>query len=87
MKKISSLLMAVAAMFMVSCGGNAQKAAPAEAAAEKIDRQIGRYEEGRASGMWNVGVYLFGDKANVTNAAYQFKAVVSGKSTEVRFWQ
>lgn len=55
----------------------------AEAAAEKIDRQIGRYEEGRASGMWNVGVYLFGDKANVTNAAYQFKAVVSGKSTEL----
>ena len=36
MKKISSLLMAVAAMFMVSCGGNAQKAAPAEAAAEKL---------------------------------------------------
>ena len=28
--------MAVAAMFMVSCGGNAQKAAPAEAAAEKL---------------------------------------------------
>ena len=34
MKKISSLLMGVAAMFMVSCGGNAQK--PAEAAAEKL---------------------------------------------------
>ena len=36
MKKISSLLMAVAAMFMVSCGGNAQKAAPAEEAAAKL---------------------------------------------------
>ena len=34
MKKISSLLMAAAAMFMVSCGGNAQK--PAEAAGDKL---------------------------------------------------
>jgi hypothetical protein len=34
MKKISSLLMVVAASFMGSCGGNAQKAAPAEEAAK-----------------------------------------------------
>ena len=34
MKKISSLLMAVVALFAVSCGGNAQKAAPAEETAK-----------------------------------------------------
>lgn len=55
----------------------------AEAAAEKINRQIRRYEEGYASGMWNVGVYLFGSKEDVTNAAYQLKAVVTGKSSEL----
>ncbi len=41
MKKISSLLMAAAAMFMVSCGGNAQK--PAEAAAEKLPIAVQLY--------------------------------------------
>lgn len=55
----------------------------AEASVEKINRQIRRFEEGRACGMWNVGVYLFGDKADVTNAAYQLKAIVTGKSTEL----
>ena len=43
MKKISSLLMAAAAMFMVSCGGNAQKAAPAEEGAAKLPIAVQLY--------------------------------------------
>ena len=43
MKKISSLLMVVAAAFMVSCGGNAQKAAPAEEAAKKLPVAVQLY--------------------------------------------
>ena len=53
----------------------------AEGAAEKINSQICRYEDGRACGMWKVGVYLFGEHTEATNAAYQLKAVVTGKSS------
>lgn len=53
----------------------------AEGAVEKINSQICRYEDGRACGMWKVGVYLFGDHTEATNAAYQLKAVVTGKSS------
>lgn len=53
----------------------------AEGAVEKINSQICRYEDGRARGMWKVGVYLFGDHTEATNAAYQLKAVVTGKSS------
>lgn len=53
----------------------------AEGAAEKINSQICRYEDGRACGMWKVGVYIFGERTEATNAAYQLKAVVTGKST------
>lgn len=53
----------------------------AEGAAEKINSQICRYEDGRACGMWKVGVYIFGEHTEATNAAYQLKAVVTGKSS------
>ena len=53
----------------------------AEGAAEKVNGQICRYEDGRACGMWKVGVYIFGDHTEATNAAYQLKAVVTGKSS------
>lgn len=53
----------------------------AEGAAEKINGQICRYEDGRACGMWKVGVYIFGEHTEATNAAYQLKAVVTGKSS------
>ena len=43
MKKISSLLMVAAAAFMVSCGGNAQKAAPAEETAKKLPVAVQLY--------------------------------------------
>lgn len=53
----------------------------AEGATEKINGQICRYEDGRACGMWKVGVYIFGEHTEATNAAYQLKAVVTGKSS------
>lgn len=53
----------------------------AEGAAEKINSQICRYEDGRACGMWKVGVYIFGEHTEATNAAFQLKAVVTGKSS------
>lgn len=53
----------------------------AEGAAEKINGQICRYEDGRACGMWKVGVYIFGEHTEATNAAYQLKAVVTGKGS------
>lgn len=53
----------------------------AEGAAEKINGQICRYEDGRACGMWKVGVYIFGEHTEATNAAYQLKAVVTGKNS------
>lgn len=43
MKKFSTLLMAAAAAFMVSCGGNAQKAAPAEEVAGKLPVAVQLY--------------------------------------------
>lgn len=53
----------------------------AEGATEKINGQINRYEDGRACGMWKVGVYIFGEDTEATNAAYQLKAIVTGKSS------
>lgn len=53
----------------------------AESVAKQLDVYARRYETGRATGMWNVGVYLMGADKDVENAAYQLTAISSGKSS------
>lgn len=51
----------------------------AENTANQITKYAQRYELGRAIGMWNVGVYLFGENEHDTqNAALQLRAINSG---------
>lgn len=53
----------------------------AENVAKQLDVYSRRYEIGRATGMWNVGVYLLGEGKDVENAAYQLMAISSGKAS------
>ena len=53
----------------------------AESVAKQLEIYSERYEVGRATGMWNVGVYLFGEGKDVDNAAYQLMSLCSGKAS------
>lgn len=53
----------------------------AESVAKQLDVYAHRYENGRATGMWNVGVYMLGEDKDVENAAYQLMAITSGKAS------
>lgn len=54
----------------------------AESATNQSNKYAQRYELGRAIGMWNVGVYLFGENSYDTyNAALQLRAINSGNES------
>lgn len=53
----------------------------AESAAKQLEVYARRYETGKATGMWNVGVYLMGDEQAVDNAAQQLMAITSGPAS------
>ncbi|MGD8814273.1 MAG: DUF87 domain-containing protein, partial [Anaerolineales bacterium] len=54
----------------------------AEACEELLDRTIDRFEEARAGGCWNVGVYLVSDQEEAAaQAQAQLKALISGETS------
>lgn len=47
---------------------------------EHLKKQVARYEDGKAIGMWNVGCYLFSNAGNSTSPL-QLKSILSGKDS------
>ncbi|ERN41037.1 putative ATPase [Rubidibacter lacunae KORDI 51-2] len=54
----------------------------AEAAKRIVERYLNRFEESRALGCWNVGIYLLAEEPNVAQqGAIQLKALLSGEQS------